>query len=55
MCDQQLREEYFGKIEAELDKFRESDPYFYEHVNKYIHESFNDAYFNRLEHIFRKS
>lgn len=39
MHDTKLREEYFGNIANELDKY-ENNEFFYEKVNKHIEDTF---------------
>lgn len=55
MTDQKLRQRYFEQIEKEVSHLEKSDSHFYTQVNKYVAETFQDAYINRLDNVFKKS
>lgn len=44
MVDHKLRDEYFDKINSEVNKFDKDKNYFYNFVNEQVQESFQEAF-----------
>lgn len=55
MTDQKLRENYFEQINKELMKLKTDKDYFYKEVNKNVNDVFENAFLERLDHVYRKS
>lgn len=55
MVDHKLRDEYFDKINSEVNKFDKDKNYFYNFVNEQVQESFQEAFQERLRNIYEKS
>lgn len=55
MTDHKLRDWYYDKVKAEVANLEKDSELFVNSINKKVHKVFEDAYFDRLNLIFKKS
>ena len=55
MNDQKLRENYFDRINVDLEKLTSDPAVFSKEVNEIIDNVFTDAYIDKLDKVYKKS